>query len=57
MLDKEGRVEPEDQEPTEDSTPVKTPERPFFEAYSVNLFCNVVNLFHNVVRLDQISNS
>ena len=42
---------------TRSQLPVKTPERPFFEVYSVNLFCNVVNLFHNVVRLDQISNN
>ena len=37
--------------------PVKTPERPFFEAYVVTLFHNVVNLFHCVVRINQISNS
>ena len=37
--------------------PVKTLERPFFEAYVVTLFHNVVNLFHYVVRLNQISNS
>ena len=47
VLDKEGRVESEDWEP----------ERPFFEAYVVTLFHNVVNLFHYVVRLNQISNS
>ena len=35
---------------TRSRLPVKNLERPFFEAYSINLF-------HNVVRLDQISNS
>ena len=36
--------------------PVKTPERPFLEAYVVKLFHIVVNLFHYVVRLNQMSN-
>ena len=36
--------------------PVKTPERPFFEAYVVTLFHNVVNLFNYVVRLIKLVN-
>ena len=55
MLDEEGCVASEDREPTtsEDSRA----ERPFFEAYVVTLFHNVVNLFHYIVRLNQISSS
>ena len=49
VLDEEGRVVSEDREPTTSED--------FFKAYVVTLFHNVVNLFHYVVRLNQISNS
>ena len=49
-MDEEGCVKPEDQEPmtSEDSRAT------LLRGIICNLFYTVVNLFHNVVRLDQI---
>ena len=53
MLDKEGRVESEDREPTTSEDSGATLLRGLYSKF----FHNVVNLFHYVVRLNQISNS